>query len=124
MPQCTRCQTETELYENGSPICITCADRGTEPKPKPLSPTTLPQLRDSLFQALIRATARANAAAKALNAVTKQFQTGRANGILLIRQASEDLEAARKELGRAHNRLNDFLSRGIVTDDLKRAAGQ
>jgi hypothetical protein len=83
----------------------------------------LPQLRDSLFQALIRATARANAAAKALNAATtKQFQTGRAKGILHIRQASEDLEAARKELGRAHNRLNDFLSRGIVPDDLKRAA--
>jgi len=32
--------------------------------------------------------------------------------------------AARKEMRKAHSRLNDFLSRGIVPEDLKQAGGR
>ena len=94
MPQCVRCQTETELHENGVPICVSCA--------------------------------RANAARRVFDSVIDQFPSGLPypDGTQLIRNASQELEAARKELGRAHNRLSDFLTRGIAPQDLKRAVGQ
>lgn len=37
-----------------------------------------------------------------------------------IHNAARQLTAARMEMMRAHNRLNDFLNAGIVPDDLKR----
>ena len=41
------------------------------------------------------------------------------DGVHRIKNASNKLTAARKEMGTAHNRLDDFLSRGVVPDDLK-----
>jgi hypothetical protein len=41
------------------------------------------------------------------------------DGTQLIQNASRKLIAARKKMGRADNRLNDYLGRGIVPDDLK-----
>jgi hypothetical protein len=38
MAKCKFCDTETQLYESGVPICIACADsldRGQRPKPTP-----------------------------------------------------------------------------------------
>jgi hypothetical protein len=117
MPQCTRCQTETELYENGSPICLNCAQEETQPKPKPPA-----GLRDTLFRDLMDATAGMNAQQQKYDAMMVEFPTMRAATV--IKKACANVESARKELSRAHNRLNDFLSRGIIPEDLARAVGR
>lgn len=41
------------------------------------------------------------------------------DGVQRIHNASAEQSAARKQLMKAHNRFNDFLSRGIVPEDLK-----
>jgi len=38
-----------------------------------------------------------------------------------IKDASNELTLARKEMMTAHKRLNDFIERGIVPDDLERS---
>jgi hypothetical protein len=43
------------------------------------------------------------------------------NGAQQIQNASNALTIARKEMATAHNRLNDFLNRGVVPEDLKRS---
>jgi len=78
---CFRCKTqETELYENGVPICLKCVDARSVKRRPALS--QLEDIRATLHQQFIRAT----------NC---------------------------KEVATAHNRLNDFLARGIVPEDLK-----
>ena len=128
MPQCVRCQTKTELHENGVPICVSCARGGSQPtrNPPAIAVSRQVDLRDSLLQDLLATTARANAARRVFDSVIDQFPSGLPypDGTQRIRNASQELEAARKELGRAHNRLNDFLGRGIAPQDLKRAVGQ
>jgi hypothetical protein len=79
-------------------------------------------VRDTLFGDLVNATARLNANRRTFDEIMRQFPTRRSeNG---VQHASDNLQAARKELNRTHNRLDDFLSRGILPEDLKRAAGQ
>jgi hypothetical protein len=36
-----------------------------------------------------------------------------------VKNVSRELAFAREKLMKAHNRLNDYLNRGIVPDDLK-----
>jgi hypothetical protein len=124
MPKCVRCQTDTELFENGVPVCLKCAQEETQPKRKPPSTEIShdPRLRDTLFRDLVNATARMNGEQQKFDAMMDEFPTMRA--ATLIKKAGANLEAARRELTRAHNRLNDFLSRGIIPDDLRRAVGQ
>ena len=43
------------------------------------------------------------------------------DGSQRIHNASRDLSTARKDLMRAHTRLDDFLKTGIVPEDLKRS---
>lgn len=82
MAQCAHCQAETELYDGGVAICVTCSN-ALETKRK-------------LMHYLVEATEHANI-------------------------ASRGLATARHEMMKAHNRLNDYLSRGIVPEDLKRS---
>ena len=44
------------------------------------------------------------------------------SGTQSIFNASHELSLARKQMERAHRRLNDFLISGIVPEDLKRSA--
>jgi hypothetical protein len=50
-----------------------------------------------------------------------QFPSGlpHPDGSQQVQNASAALAAARQDLMKAHNRLNDYLGRGIVPDDLK-----
>jgi hypothetical protein len=50
-----------------------------------------------------------------------QFPTGLAHqdGLRRIQNASNELTTARKEVMTAHKRLNDFVERGIVAENLK-----
>ena len=124
MAQCVHCQAGTERYENDVPICLSCAYGRTTIARKSPAAVVSPKsnLRDALFRDLAAATRRVNAASRALDELIGQFKGE--NDTQRMQNASEELEAARKEMARAHNRLNDFLSRGIIPEDLKRAAGK
>jgi hypothetical protein len=77
----------------------------------------------TLFQDLIAATARNDEAVREFHEITAHFSSGlpHPDGIQRIKNASNKVAVARKEMGMAHNRLNHYLSRGIVPEDLKRS---
>ena len=76
-----------------------------------------------LIQSLTEATVRANAASEAFTAIMSDIPSGipHPDGIQRIHSASRELSTARKEMMKAHSRLHDFLSRGIIPEDLKRS---
>src|ERR1700758_1855560 len=118
MAQCAHCNTETYLYHRGVPICIKCSDLW-EAKRKP--PDATQDIRSTLFQDLLGATARNRDAMRHFDEVTGQFPSGlpHPDGVQRIKNASNAISAARKEMASAHNRLNDYLTRRIVPEDLK-----
>ena len=65
---------------------------------------------------------RAEAAIAAFTAVTSEIPTfiPRPDAVQRIHNASREMTAARNEMMKAHTRLNDYVERGIVTEDLKR----
>src|SRR5258705_4263379 len=120
MAQCTYCKAETELYDSSVAICIECSDaRDAMRKP----PAIESQLRTTLNESLVKATSRANVACASFNAVMGQFPSGfpHPDGTQRIHNASRELSTARKEMMKAHSRLDDYLGRGIVPEDLKRS---
>lgn len=78
-------------------------------------------IRATLLQDLYEATARNNNASQEFDSVLCQFPSGlpHPDGSQRIKNASCILASARKEMMKAHSRLNDYLERGIVPDDLK-----
>src|ERR1700676_1874224 len=94
---------------------------GDSTKPKPL--TTQQQIRTTLYQDVLQATARNNEATREFEAVMGRLPSGlpHPDGAQRIKNASSSLAVARKEKMKAHNRLNDYLGRGIVPADLKRS---
>jgi hypothetical protein len=114
MAQCAFCKAETELYDGGAPICIECSRERERAVAR--------QARTALIEGLAQATARAKAASAAFQSVMGEMPSGapHPDGVQRIHNVSHELSAARKEMMTAHSRLNDFLSRGIVPEDLKR----
>jgi hypothetical protein len=86
--------------------------------PPPLSQE---HIRAALFQDLIDATARNNKAVKIFDEVVVTSPSGmpHPDGVQRIKNASRELALARTELMIAHNRLNDYLNRGIIPEDLE-----
>ena len=120
MAQCAYCETETFMFDRGVPLCIQCAEeRDSKRKPS----ATAHEIRATLLQDLIGSTARNSEALREFDEVTGQFPSGLPypDGVQRIKNASNKLSVARKEMGTAHNRLSDYLSRGIVPEDLKRS---
>lgn len=120
MAKCAHCAVEdTELYENGIPVCLKCSDRG-EAKRKP--PATEQEIRAILLQDMLESSARHNTAIQEFELVMGQYPSGlpHPDGSQRIRNASSTLTFARKEMMKAHTRLNDYLERGVLPDDLKR----
>jgi penicillin V acylase-like amidase (Ntn superfamily) len=109
LARCAYCETETELYEGSTPICVPCAETSSKRF-----------ARAKLFHDLHEATKRAEAATDAFALVSSQIPSGipHPDDVQLIHNASHEMTAARDDLMRAHNRLNDFLDKGIVPDDL------
>jgi hypothetical protein len=112
--QCIFCKAETELYNGGVPICPDCSDARTKSK--------APEIRTALVNRIVEATARVSAANSAFSTVMNQIPTGfpHPDGAQRIHNVSRELDAARKEMMEAHARLNDFIERGVVPEDLKR----
>jgi hypothetical protein len=120
MAQCARCNTETYLYDGGVPICIKCSDLW-EAQRKP--PGIENKIHDALKDELAVATEQAVQATEAFLWATLEIPSGlpHPDGIQRIRKASVDVSQARGRMSTAHKRLNDYLSRGIVPEDLKRS---
>ena len=120
MAKCTDCGSATDLYSSGVPICVQCSD-AREAKRKP--PALSQQIREVLHEDLIRATKRNSEALREFDKVMGQFPSGlqHTDGVQGIKNASNALSIARKEMATAHNRLNDYLNSGIVPEDLKRS---
>lgn len=122
MAECAYCKTETFLYYGGVPVCIKCAE-AHEAKRKP--PSADRHVRTTLFQEFVEATARVKAASEAFIAVMGDVPSGlpHPEGTQRIHNASRELSAARKEVTKAHTRLNEFLDQGIIPEELKQGSG-
>ena len=121
MAACAYCGAETELYENGVPICLKCSDeRDSKVSKKP--PASSATIQNILVNEIVEATARSNKASHDFLEVMGQIPTGfpHPDGSQRIHNASRVLSMARKDLMRAHARLDEFLKTGIVPEDLKR----
>ena len=118
MAQCAYCKAETKLFRNGVPVCFRCSDTG-EVKRKP---SNSDQIRTALIVRLAEATARVSEANRKFSEAIGQFPSGlpHPDGVQRIKNASNELALARKEMMTAHKRLSDFVDRGIVPEDLKR----
>ena len=118
MAECAYCKTETQLYENGTPVCVECAGaQAIDSRPS----SAEAQIRLMLLQEVRQATDRVNAAAQRFNLIIEDVpgNVPHPDGALRITQASRELSKARAEMMVAHRRLNDFLSRGVIPADLK-----
>ncbi len=116
MPICVFCKTEeTQLYLNGTPICIQC-----EEKRKP--PRTSAQIHHALVGRVADAAAKVSAASQAFTEVLGRFPGGPAHpgGVENIKNALRELSIAREEMIAAHRQLNDFIQFRKVPDNLKR----
>jgi hypothetical protein len=135
MERCAFCKAEdTSLYERGVPICINCVNKreGIAPaqtvpvvrdhKAAPLA-TTDQEIRGILLQDVLALTARMNEATKDFSEALRQSQgeLEHPDGVQRVRNASHELSAVHNDLIQAHNRLDDYFSRGIVPDDIKRS---
>ena len=122
MAACVYCEAETPLCVRHVPVCLKCSgERETKRKPPASTPPT--EIRSILHEELVRTTKQNTEALREFDEVMGQFPSGlpHPDGVQRIKNASSKLTVARKEMATAHNRLNDFLSRGIVPEDLKRS---
>jgi hypothetical protein len=119
MAECVYCQAHTFLYHGGVPVCVKCAD-AHEAKRKP--PGTVHTI---LLQAATEATERVHEASEAFSAIMADVPSGlpHPDGTQRIHDASRKLAEARKEMMKAHLRLQGFLSQGIIPEDLKQSGG-
>jgi hypothetical protein len=129
MKECAFCNSETELYVNGTPTCIKCAE-GREAGRDQLggnhtAPTSEMKVREILRQEVLKTTATLDAASEEFNALLNAIPSGvpHPDGTQRIQVASRTVSAARNDMIRAHSRLNDFLTRGVVPEELKRSVG-
>jgi hypothetical protein len=121
MATCAYCETqETQLHENGVPICLKCSDeRDNKARKRPS--VSGQSIRSVLIDDIAEATARASKASQTFMEVMAQIPSGfsHPDGSQHIHNVSRELSTARKDLMRAHAALDDFLKTGIVPEDLK-----
>jgi hypothetical protein len=100
MAVCAYCKADAQLFEGDVPVCVVCVER-RESNRTALEMDKL--VRVTLIRDLVAAHAR--------------IDTASADR----RNPRGESTAARKEIMKAHSRLNAFLSHGIVPEDLKRS---
>lgn len=116
MAECARCKAYTQLFENGVPICLKCIE---ERKPK-RKPPNADQIRTALVNCIAQATARVSEANHKFSEAIGHFPSGlpHPDGVQRIKNVSNELALARKEMMTAHKRFNDYVHHGIVSEDL------
>src|SRR5579872_934847 len=102
MVKCARCKGETEHCESGVPVCPSCL------------------VRERLSQEVLEATAKKSEAFRKFEEIMLRSPSGlpHPDGMQRIKNASNELSVARKEMARAYERLGNYLDRGIVPEDL------
>jgi hypothetical protein len=117
--RCAYCKAETILYEGDVAICLEGADE-REVKHKQLEMER--QVNIILKHDVTESTEHAHVASDAFEAIVADVSSGlpHPDGTQRIINASRKLSAARQEMMRAHERLHDFLARGIIPEDLKK----
>lgn len=120
MAKCVYCGSETELFTGGVPVCVKCSE---EREAKSKQPATETQILNVLIDKAVEATAHRNEAVAAFETAIGQFPSGLPypDGSQRIKNASSELSLARKEMMMAHSRLNDYLARRIIPEDLRRS---
>ena len=125
MAQCIYCKTETEMYEVGDvPLCIECSDCptcSTEQKTTRKPPLTGPQIHRMLNEQLEAAIEHAVQVSEVFFGVVTEIPSGlpHRDGTQRINDASRGLSLARHKMTAAQRRLNDYVNRGIVPEDLR-----
>jgi hypothetical protein len=117
MARCAFCKAqEAQGYEFGVPICPDCLDIG-KAKPNRI------HISSALVRDLNEATVQFEAASSEFNSIVDDIPSHlpHPDGTQRIQNVSQKLAAARKTRGRAYNRLDDFLSRGVVPEELKQS---
>lgn len=117
MARCAFCKAnETDLYDGGVPICLGCSEA---PKRKPAA--TQQEIRNTLLNEVLEATAQHNEARSDFEASMVPNGLPHPDGTQRIRNASSRLSIARKNMMTAHHRLDGFLETGIAPEDLTRS---
>ena len=118
MARCAFCLLETDLYDGGVPVCVTCSETREAQRN---SQTRDQQIRSALLSEIVETTARTNAANEVLTSITNGIPSDlpQPDGVQRIHDASRALHAARTAMLTAHRRLNDFLCRGIVPEEMR-----
>src|SRR4029077_6593539 len=98
---------------SGVPVCIQCSNQ--PPKNR--------NVRNKLVRDLDEAVERADSASRTFSDIVGDIPSDlpHPDGAQRIHNATDNLSSARQKVTKAHSRLNDYLSRGIVPDDLKRS---
>lgn len=104
MKKCTYCTNTTIHFSKGIPICIECTDK------KRSSGLTEAEFRATLLEDILIATANSNDASKEFDYIVSQFSgLPHPDGSQRIKNASNRLNIARKEMMKAHIRLNEYI---------------
>jgi len=114
MVRCAFCKAkEAERSEYGVPICHDCFNIG-----KPESNRN--NISSALVHDLTEAKVRFEANALEFNSIIDDIPSGlpHPDGTQRIQNASRKLATTRKRKERAYDRLDDYLCRGIVPEDL------
>ena len=122
MTICAFCESEAQLAIDGVPLCERCSGK---PESVIGKPKTDQQISAALHREIQASTARAHAASEELIAIMGDIPSGlpQPDGSARIQNAAYALAAARNEVMKAHSRLNEFLTRGVVPGDEKPGIG-
>jgi len=111
MARCVTCAGETELYVNGSPLCISCSDKNEAPARKP------PQSSDvCLLETNTSLNAARDSYRRALRAQAEASNLKNPEGIAALYHANRQLELAAAKYEEA---LREF----IVRTGIRRRSG-
>jgi hypothetical protein len=117
MAKCIHCGSETELFNNGVPVCVKCVNQREANSGNRISER---QVHTILAEQLAEASARLKEAESAFTVVISEIPSGmpHPDGSQRVQNASREVSDARRQVMEAQYRLNGYLSRGSVPDDL------
>jgi hypothetical protein len=121
MAKCIYCGAEISLHRGETPLCAKCAEAMDAKHPPPKqAPLHKDHVRRILQLDVAETTARAEAASAEFKMIISSIPTGipQPDGAQRIHQASHNLSNARKDMMRAHSRLDNFLSSSVIPEDL------